>query len=470
VTAPPRTSARTPTNPSRHRLSIAVLAGLGLSVAFAQESGALTLAAALERLPQSPDWQIADLTYAASERALESARAASNLSLNAGGSYSTTRPTNDSTAPNGTLTPAADLATGNANLSANASINVLPWSQAQVQARSSELASQRALFDRNDARKNLMVNTTNQYFTARISAIDLELANNNEALSEARLKVSTQQQANNQITREQLLSTQQALENAKINTLAAKNTLEIARLSLFNTLGIEPNEVTLSTAPSEYVLPKATLEALIKEAVEKRGDAQKASLRLREAEEGLNAAQLNRWLPNSSINLGYGQLGGNSGPSINGSLNIQSGVASISTAYPIYQSTEQKSNPGLTFSVNLSIPILAPSQDAQVNSAQVNLEMARKAFESAKRGAELDVRQKFNEALIATRRLAIAKLGLQSANSNLETSKAKQVAGTTTALDVQSAEQTAKQAERDLENAVATTQVSGMKLQVALGQ
>jgi outer membrane protein TolC len=59
---------------------------------------------------------------------------------------------------------------------------------------------------------------------------------------------------------------------------------------------------------------------------------------------------------------------------------------------------------------------------------------------------------------------------LQNARSSVETNKAKQTAGTITALDVQSGEQTAKQAERDLENAVATTQVSGMKLQVALGK
>jgi outer membrane protein len=116
------------------------------------------------------------------------------------------------------------------------------------------------------------------------------------------------------------------------------------------------------------------------------------------------------------------------------------------------------------------IPILAPSQDAQVGSAQTNLETARKTLESAKRGAELDLRQKYNEAFIATQRLSIAKLGLQSARSSLETNKAKQTAGTITVFDVQSAEQTLKQAERDLENAVATTQVSGMKLQVALGK
>ena len=476
MTAPPRTPARQTGSSSRYRLSLAVLASLGLSAAFAQESGALTLAAALERLPQSPDWQIADLTYAASERALENARAASNLSVNAGGAYSLTRQTNEITttnpAPGGApiVVSEAGAVTSNANLSANASINVLPWSNAQVQARSSELALQRAAFDRNDARKNLMVNASNQYFAARIAVTDLELAKSNEGLSEARLKVANQQQANNQITREQLLSSQQALENAKVGTMAAKNTLELARLSLFNTLGLAPNEVSLSTPPTEYVMPKVTLEALLKESLEKRGDVQKAMLRLREAEEGLQAAQLNRWLPNSNINLGYG-VQGNNGPNINGGLNIQSGVASVSTAYPIYQNPEPKStNPALTFSVNVLIPILAPSQDAQLGSAQTNLETARKTLESAKRGAELDVRQKYNEAFIATQRLSIAKLGLQSARSSLETNKAKQTAGTITVLDVQSAEQTAKQAERDLENAVATTHVSGMKLQVALGR
>ncbi len=476
MTAPPRTPARQTGSSSRSRLSLAVLASLSLSVALAQEGGALTLAAALERLPQSPDWQIADLTYAASERALENALAASNLSVNAGGAYSLTRQTNEITttnpAPGGApiVVSEAGAVTSNANLSANASINVLPWSNAQVQARSSELALQRAAFDRNDARKNLMVNASNQYFAARIAVTDLELAKSNEGLSEARLKVANQQQANNQITREQLLSSQQALENAKVGTMAAKNTLELARLSLFNTLGLAPNEVSLSTPPTEYVMPKVTLETLLKESLEKRGDVQKAMLRLREAEEGLQAAQLNRWLPNSNINLGYG-VQGNNGPNINGGLNIQSGVASVSTAYPIYQNPEPKStNPALTFSVNVLIPILAPSQDAQLGSAQTNLETARKTLESAKRGAELDVRQKYNEAFIATQRLSIAKLGLQSARSSLETNKAKQTAGTITVLDVQGAEQTAKQAERDLENAVATTHVSGMKLQVALGR
>ena len=481
MTAPPATTARQTGFSSRYRLSIAVLFSLGLSVALAQETGAaLTLTAAIERLPQSPDWQIADLTYAASERALENARAASNLSLNAGGSYGLTRQTNEITttnpAPGGAaiVVSEAGAVTSNANVSANASINVLPWSNAQVQARSSELSLQRAAFDRSDARKNLMVNATNQYFAARIAATDLELAKSNENLSEARLKVANQQQANNQITREQLLGSQQALENAKVNTMAAKNTLELARLSLFNTLGLAPNDATLSTTlstpPTEYAMPKATLEALLKESLEKRGDLQKAKLRLQEAEEGLQAAQLNRWLPNSSINLGYG-VQGSSGPNINGSLNIQSGLANVSTAYPVYQNPEPKTtNPALTFSVNVLIPILAPGQDAQVGSAQTNLETARKALESAKRGAELDLRQKYNEAFIATQRLSIATLGLQSARSSLETNQAKQTAGTITALDVQSAEQTTKQAERDLENALATTQVSGMRLQVALGK
>jgi outer membrane protein len=473
VTAPPRT----PTNSSRYRLSIALLASLGLSVALAQDAGApLTLAAALERLAQSPDWQIADLTYTASERALESARAASNLSVNAGGSYGLTRQTNEVTTTNPVpggapiVVSEAGSVTSNANVSANASINVLPWSNTQVQARSSELALQRAVFDRNDARKNLMVNASNQYFTARIAATDLELAKGNESLSEARLKVANQQQANGQITREQLLASQQTFENTKINTTAAKSTLELARLSLFNTLGLSPNEATLSTPPTEYAMPKATLETLLKESLEKRGDVQKAKLRLQEAEEGLQAAQLNRWLPNSSINLGYGVQGSN-GPSINGGLNIQSGVASVSTTYPVYQNPEPKTtNPALSFSVNVLIPILAPSQDAQLGSAQTNLETTRKTLESAKRGAELDVRQKYNDAFIATQRLSIAKLGLQSARSSLETNKAKQTAGTITALDVQSAEQGLKQAERDLENAVATTHVSGMRLQVALGK
>ncbi len=463
-------------NSSRHRLGIAVLVSLSLSTALAQESTSLTLSAALGRLPQSPEWQIADLTYTASERALESARAASNLSVNAGGGYGVSRQTNEVTTTNPVpggapiVVSPAGATTSNANLTASASINVLPWSNAQVQARSAELALQRAAFDRSDARKNLMLNATNQYFAARIAATDFELSKSNENLSQARLKVANQQQANNQITREQLLTSQQAFENAKINTLAAKNTLELARLTLFNTLGLAPNEAALTTAPTEYAMPKSTLEQLLKESLEKRGDVQKAMLRVREAQEALEAANLNRWLPSSNIGLGYG-VPGTAGPNINGSLNIQSGVASLTTTVPVYTNPESKNtNPALTFSLNVSIPILAPAQEAQLNSAQTNLNTARKALESAKRAAELDIRQKYFDALIAVQRLSVAKLGLQSARSNLETNKAKQTAGTITTLDLQSAEQSAKQAERDFENATSATQISGMRLQVALGK
>jgi outer membrane protein len=464
VTAPSKQSVI----PTRGVLAALIAFTLGASLANAQGVEPLTLSAALERLPQSPDWQLADLNFSASQRALETALAAGGFNLNAGGAYSLTRQTNDSTGNNGEITPAGTVSS-NANLTANASISVLPWSQSAVQAQNAARGLEQAAFDRLDARKSLTLNVTTQYFAARITTKDLDLTKGNEALSTLRLKVATQQQANGQITYDQLLGVQQALETAKVNTLTATNTLELARLTLFNSLGLAPNDAVLSSAPTEYAPPTITLEILLKSALEQRNDVLKATSKLHQAEDALAAAQFNRWLPNSSISLGYGQLG-SGGPSITGSLNLQSGLAGLNTTVPVYQNPQPGSNPGLTFSINASIPILAPSQDAQINAAQTNLETARKMLEGVKRNAELDIRQKDNNAVIASQRLAIAKLGLQSARSSLETGKARFASGTITAIDLQSAEQNTKQAERDLENAVVATQTAGLGLQIALGK
>lgn len=121
--------------PTRSFLHAALIAfALGASLANAQGAEPLTLSAALERLPQSPDWQLADLNFSASQRAFETALAAGGFNLNAGGSYSLTRQSDDSTGNGGVLTPAGTVSS-NANLTANASISVLPWSQSAVQAQ-----------------------------------------------------------------------------------------------------------------------------------------------------------------------------------------------------------------------------------------------------------------------------------------------------------------------------------------------
>ncbi len=455
-----------PSSLSRRAALLGVSLLLGAGAANAQSSS-LTLEAALQALPGSADWRVTDLTYQNAQRNFESARAALGIQVNAGGQYSLVSPTAGGTPQQQPLSDS-----NNASLSVTASASVLPWSPAAAQFKLAERAFGRAGLDRDDSRRTILVNAVTAYFNARAATLDVRLAQGNQGLAEARLGVATAQQGNGQITREQALTAQQTLENAKINSQLATNNAVIARLTLSNALGLNAASLELTTAPTALALPAGPLEELIAAALGQRSDLARASSRVRDAEDTLAAAQLNRLLPNANLSLGYGVLGttGSGSPSVTGSLNVQSGTASVSASLPVVQSPAPVSPvSGFSLSLSVSLPVLAPSTDAGIRSAESALESAKAALETAKRSADLDVRQRSSEASIATARVETARLGVQSARLALETAKARNGAGLNTALDVRTAEQAVAQSERDFESAVSTQYTAVLRLQNALG-
>jgi outer membrane protein len=253
-----------------------------VSGVFAQTQG-ISLSDALKTLPNALDWRSADLTYASAQRNLEAAQAAAGLQVSGGAKYDFSQRIDANAQAQNAL-----------QVSATASANVLPWSNAAAQIRLAERAFERAGLDLSDARNTLTINLINQYFTARGSDIDLELATANEKLAESQVRVATAQLALKQISFEASLTVQRNLETARSNTLTARSTREIARLNLFNTLGQAPNEASLNDAPNELETPKESVEALIQSGLERRTDVQKAISRLHDAEDTLSAAQLSR--------------------------------------------------------------------------------------------------------------------------------------------------------------------------------
>lgn len=441
----------------RHALSVAAVIG---TAAFAQ-GVTIKLSDALAALPKSLEWTSADLAFEATQRQLESAYAAAGLQFSGGGKFDYSQRVDVDAQANDTLV---------VNASANA--NVLPWSNAAAQIRLAERAVDRAKLDRADTRNSLAINAANLYFAARTADADLELAQANEALAISQLRVAEAQRSAGQVSQESLLGTQRNLENARANLVSAQGNRQVARQNLFNALGGGDTNTTLTDAPNESEMPKETVEALTAARLEKRSDVQKAISRLRDAEDTLGAAQLNRWLPPASFNIGVGQFtsGTQTGVSANAGLNIQTGVANVSASYPLVTPSlpaNATQATTLTFSAQISVPFVSPSADANIASAETSLKNAKIALETTRRNAVLDIRQRYSEAVSAQVRVRAARASLQAARQSLETAKARNAAGTNTALDLESARINARQAERDLENSLANALIGSYRLQNA---
>lgn len=452
----PKAKSRRPT-PKAARV-LGLLLGLG-SLGFAQAD--LPLTTALQALPQSADWQSADLRFQNSQRTLEAAYAAAGLQIRGTGSYNYSAPESGNSSSTNSL-------------GLTASLNVLPWSGANDQIRSAARNLESAALDLRDTRATLALNLVNQYFTVRNAVADFELAQANQALAAERVRISMAQQSAGQLTKEGLLQAQQGLQNAQVTRLQAEGGLENARLTLFNQLGQGPGAVNLSTPPQELPLPQGSLESLIAQALQRRSDVGKAQIQLDGAQDSLIIAQRNRWLPPTSVNVGYGprgQGGTGAGLSYSASLDLQNGNASVGATYNGINSSQPSgsSTNTFTFGLSVSLPLVAPSSDAGIRTAQTQIEAAQKSLYSASKSAELDVRQRYLEASTATARIKALRIAVDNASQALSTAQARRQAGTNTALDLQQAQVNLRQAQRDLEAATATQMVAVYRLLGAIG-
>jgi outer membrane protein len=437
--------------------AFAVIA-IGLSPGIAQSNLEFGLQEALKALPNSLEWQQADLTFLNAQRSLDSARASAGLRVNAG-------------ADTNLGFPSSGNSSQTLSVSATVSLTVLPWSSAFDQVRNAERALSRAELDRTDARNTLTLNVFTQYFTARISSSDLDLAKTNLKLSESQLRVATAQQANGQISKDTLLNAQKNLETSKLSLEQATNTLEVNRLTIWNTLNLEISEAVFSSIPSERSLTTEGLGDLTKKALLKRSDVQKALSRIVDAQDALSSAQRDRALPNASVNVGV--TNSNVG-SLSSGLNLQTGNLSLTGTVPVVVNNptpngSSSTGSNLTISASVSIPIVAPSADTRIASAEVSLSSAQKSLEQIKQSATLDVRQKYNDAKLTLAKLNLAKTTLTNALKSFETAKAKFDAGLSTPNELEQSRINILQSERDLEQATVNQVLAAYRLENAIG-
>ena len=269
-------------------------------------AGTLTLKGSLQQLPNSFEWQSADLTYAAAGQSLNAARAATGLSLPVGGDAQA------GVAVIGSNQVSAGTTAASLSVSSSASLALLPWSAAFDGVRTATRAYDRAALDLRDTGNTLTINLSQAYQNARIAQLD----------------------ANNVRSSETVVA--QQLEAAKLTTLQATQNLQLSRTQLWNAIGATDASETLESAKA-LPLTLRPLETLIQTALTQRVDVQKAVARVGDAEDALNIATRIRLLPSGSVGLSLGQ--GSGGTGILGNLGINTGKPSVTGSTPLTAAT-----------------------------------------------------------------------------------------------------------------------------------
>lgn len=447
---------------SRALVTSIVLVLVAGSPALAQ-AATLSLADALAALPNAPGWQRAELDYRSAEDALAAARAAAGLQVSAGGSYGRSDTLAGPTARGGP----------SASVSVSASVTVLPWAPSEAGIANAELALKVAVLNRDAARAAMVVTVEQQYFAARLAATAGDVARQGLDVAQARLAAAEAQHAQGQTNDDGLAQAKAAAANARAALAQVQATLELARLALFDTLGLPASDAALTTAPSAGTAPAGTVDQWLRTALPRRDDVRVAQIRVSQAEQALAASQAERWIPSASLSLGVAGSDGTGTPAgigVNASLDVQKGVVSGSASYPLAPAPAGAVSTQLRIGASVSIPLDAPSSDASIASARTALQSAQAALSATERAAELDIRQRYAGWLGAQATITADRASAAAASQALVTARARLAAGLATKLDVGSAEVAQAQAQRTVESDQNALTVVLLQLRNALGE
>lgn len=425
----------------------------------APQASMYTLEQAYAQLAGAPSVTRAALSVQVAQQNLDAARSALGLtvSVNGNASYASAA----GTASDGAATQTASLG-GNAGVSV--SLGLLPWSNSQSSLRASERSLALAGATLHEAQRSARLNVTQAYFDAVLAAQDVQIGAQTTALRARQLQVAQAQEAAGNAAPEAVLSAQAALQAAQSAAAQAQGNLDTAQRTLESALGVSLGRVTFSApAPADLTLPD--LGALVARARSGRADVIGAQNTLAAAQDTLDSATRDSALPDLTASVGYG--GGSAG-TLSASLNLKQGT--LSSAYSVPVGSSASSSGGrLTASLSGSYVVYSPAQRAGLSADQAAVTQAALSLTVAQQNVELDVRSRFMAAQQALSAAQTRQTQLQVAQQQLLTAQARVQAGTATPDDVQSAELTLAQAQRDLLSARLNAQITLIQLDNAAG-
>lgn len=433
------------------------LPSIAPAAATSTPAAAMSLSDLLLALRQSPNWQAADLTYRASELALQAARIRAGVSLSASGTLGAAKVPWDS-----------GEWVNTSSLTLNVGANVLPWSPAQLALQSAARAQQAAALELRRTRADLTLGALRAYSGVVQAQQALALAGAQQKLAQRLFGVAEAQRAAQTISAEALLQRQTDLQNAEAGVGNAERAVQSALSSLQRLLGREVSGVTPLT--TEFTVTDLNEAALLSRALATRPEIARAELAVADAQASLQTARRELVWPDLSVSGQFGQLGsieGTAGKRVSGSLNLTTGVASAQVALPLADTSKLPT--GAALNLSATVPLLGRTQSNALEQAQLALTQARLAVDNARAGITLEVRSRLNEYLDEVAAKAALDTSLRRAQTLLSTAQARLEAGTATALEVEQAQLGVQQASNALQAAADRRSLAALNLMQATG-
>lgn len=436
----------------------------------------LSLADALARLGSAPQVVQANLALNRAQRDLDAAQAGLSLNVTVGGnaSYSSAAASAGSTGTGsgGTSGSSGSGSSGlNGSLNLKATAGVLPWAQSRTALAAAQRSLNYARAVRQENINSARLNVVQQYQSAYLSQLDLQVAAQNLQSAQQTLSAVQLQRSQQNATQESELQAQASLQTAQASQQAAGTALDTARRSLSATLGTDLSGLTFDSAPDLPAsldaagltgLGLGDVNALVAQAIANSSDVVQAQNTLASAQDTLEQQQRDRSLPDLTLSANYGP--GSAG--LGAGLSLRDGTANVGYTQPLNASSAASS---LSLSVSGSYTIYGPAANAQIASTQAQVSQAQLSLTLARQTAELGVRQQYGDTLTALGAVTARVTLQQRADVALQTARARLAAGTGTQNDVTSAQAADAQAQRDTQAARAAAALSILKLQLAAG-
>ncbi|MCD6335205.1 MAG: TolC family protein, partial [Candidatus Latescibacteria bacterium] len=411
---------------SRHTqlflVAVFVLMGPTAGILQAREIRSITLGEAIQiALENNLDLKRSSNQVAASELSVQQARADFYPNLNA--SVSTSEGYSRRVDPISDQTEGRGSQSLNVRLSSNVTLFNGFGNVASLEKSELDLAATEKSFSR--TRESITFETISQFLQV---LQDKELiqseAENLEAQRGQLRRIEEFYKAGNRSMAD-VLQQRAMIAQAELRVLSAQRSLNVSKLRLLKTMGLEPTmDVEIAELPAEQLarltsdLIPCDSERMLEKALTKRADVQARKMQIAAAQKQIRAARAGYW------------------PALSLSADAGTGYSSLNE-WGGFSDQLFDSSPNAGIGLALSIPIFDRSRTRHsVAQAEVQLANERLNMESLKQEVAFQIQQAVLDCETAAKQLDVAEAQLTSARRALEVTEARYNVGSATLVEL----------------------------------
>lgn len=354
----------------------------------------------------------------------------------------------------------------NGNISLSYSKVLLPWGQAGINLKSSEINLTKSQNELKNNYANLYYQLVQYFYNLYLTQEQLKIYEESYNLAKKQREVAERQFRDGLINEINLLDYKQKEKLAEVSYINAQNTLELNYKNLETLLGSKVPRIPVKI-DLDYKPITESPETLISVLHNQNITIKNALLDVEQAKLSLEKANLPSW--NISLIGNYNT--GNT--SLGFSFDTQNYILNINIGQSIIDSGKSSSNTQSLWNVKLvfSTPLYdGGSKKYSIAQANISLNQAQLNLERAKNDVELNFWKLYYSLLQSQGLIEQKRVVLEQKKTNLEAQRIRFNLGLITEFDLKSYEIDVMQAEYELKNTILNYKLQLLQLDILLGR